>query len=252
MLKASIQFVRRKDGVTLAYSTFGKGQPLVFPPPWVTSLSFFLEDSVARQFWDHLAQVFTVIIYDKHGCGQSDRDRKEYTLKSELLDLEIITDHLGLRDFILLGSSMAGPISIAYTARYPQRVTHLILYGAYSSGKNLATEEVESALVSLVKASWGLGSKALTDIFLPDANLEELHSVAKFQRTSCSPEVAASILRLCFAFDVTEFLSSISIPTLILHREGDKAISIQHGRQLASEIPNARFKVLKGKFQPPW
>lgn len=252
MLEASIQFVKRKDGVKLAYSAFGKGQPFVVPPPWVTSLSFFLEDSITRQFWNQLSQAVRVVIYDKHGCGQSDRDRKEYTLESELLDLETIIEHLGLRDFILFGSSMAGPISIAYTARYPERVTRLILYGAYSSGKKLATEEVESALVSLVHASWGLGSKALADIFLPEANPEELHSVAKFQRASCSPEVAARILGLCFSFDVSEILSSISIPTLILHREGDKAISVQHGRQLAGEVPNARFKVLKGKFHPPW
>ncbi len=252
MVKPSIQFVKRGDGVKIAYSTFGKGRPLVYPPPWVTSLSFFLEDPFLNQFLGQLAQEVMVISYDKHGCGQSDRDRKEFTLEAELLDLETVVDHLGLEQFSLFGASMSGPLSLAYTARHPKKVTHLILYGTYAKGKDLAKKEVKSALISLVRASWGLGSKALADIFIPGANTEQLQSLAKLQRVSSSPEVAAKLMELCYSFDVTELLSSIKNSTLILHRDGDKAISIHHGRQLAIEIPNARFKVLKGKFHIPW
>lgn len=251
-MKPSIQFVKREDGVKIAYSKFGKGRPLVYPPPWVTSLSFFLEDPFFNQFLGQLAQEVMVIFYDKHGCGQSDRDRKEFTLKAELLDLETVVDHLGLEQFSLFGASMAGPLSLAYTVRHPKKVTHLILYGTYASGKDLAKKEVRSAIISLIKASWGLGSKALADIFIPGANTEQLQSLANFQRVSSSPEAAAKLMELCYSEDVTGLLSSIKIPTLILHRDGDKAISIHHGRQLAIEIPNARFKVLKGDFHPPW
>ncbi len=251
-MKPSIQFVKREDGVKIAYSKFGKGQPLVCPSPWVTSLSYIFEDPFAKKFWGRLAQDVKVITYDKHGCGQSDRNRKDFTLETELLDLETVINHLGLEEFNLLGSSMAGPVSIEYTARYPKRVTHLILYGAYASGKDLAKEEVKSALISLIRASWGLGSKVLADIFLPEANTEELQSLAKFQRESASPETAAKLLELSYLVDVSELLSGINIPTLILHRDGDKVITIDHGRQLAVEIPNARFKVLKGKIHPWW
>ena len=252
MVKPSIQFVKRADGVKIAYSKFGKGQPLVCPSPWVTSLSYTFEDPFAKQFWGQLAQEVMVISYDKHGCGQSDRNRKDFTLETELLDLETVINHLDLKEFNLLGSSMAGPVSIEYTARHPKRVTRLILYGAYASGKDLAKEEVRSAIISLVRASWGLGSKALADMFHPEANTEELQSLAKFQRDSASPEIAAKLLELCFSLDVSELLSGINIPTLILHREGDKVVTIDHGRQLAVEIPNARFKVLKGKIHPWW
>jgi len=252
MVKPSIQFVKRADGVKIAYSKFGKGQPLVCPSPWVTSLSYTFEDPFAKQFWGQLAQEVMVISYDKHGCGQSDRNRKDFTLETELLDLETVINHLGLKEFNLLGSSMAGPVSIEYTARHPKRVAHLILYGAYASGKDLAKEEVRSALTSLIRASWGVGSKALADMFYPEANTEELQSLAKFQRDSASPEIAAKLLELCFSLDVCELLSGINIPTLILHREGDKVVTIDHGRQLAVEIPNAQFKVLKGKIHPWW
>ncbi len=116
-MKPSIQFTKRKDGVKIAYSKFGEGKPLVIPPPWTTSLRFAIEDPFMNQFLEQLAQKVMVVFYDKHGCGQSDRDREEFTLESELLDLETVVNHLGLDKFNLLGSSMSGPQSITFTAR---------------------------------------------------------------------------------------------------------------------------------------
>lgn len=251
-MKASIQFVKRKDGVKIAYSKFGSGPPVVWPPAWVTSLAFVLEDPFINQFLGQLAKEVTVVFYDKHGCGQSDRDRKEFTLETELLDFETVVDHLGLEEFDLFGASMAGPLSIAYTARYPKKVSNLILYGAFAEGKTLAKEKVKAALISLIRASWGLGSKTLAEVFIPEVDAEQLQSMAKWQRLSSTPEVAAKLLELCYSFDVTEFLTKIKAPTLVLHRDKDKAVGIDHGRHLAAEIPNASFKVLEGQIHPPW
>jgi class 3 adenylate cyclase/pimeloyl-ACP methyl ester carboxylesterase len=251
-MKPSVQFARRKDGVILAYSIFGSGPPLVMPPPWVTSLSFAIEDPFMRKYLESLAQHMTVISYDKHGCGQSDRDRKEFTLESELLDLETVVDHSGFEKFSILGTSMAGPLSIAYAARHLKKVTRLILYGTFANGENLAKKKIQTAIISLIEASWGLASKALADIFIPGANADELQSLAKLQRLSSSADIAARLLELCYSVDVTKFLSSIKIPTLILHRDNDKAILVHHGRQLAAEIPEAHFKILSGNHHPPW
>jgi class 3 adenylate cyclase/pimeloyl-ACP methyl ester carboxylesterase len=251
-MKPSIQFVKRKDGVKIAYSGFGKGQPLVMPPPWVTSLAFVLEDPFSNLFIKKLARKSMVIFYDKHGCGQSDRDRKEFTLETELFDLETIVDHLGFDEFTLFGASMSGPLSISYTARHPKKVKRLILYGTYANGENLAPKKVQLAITSLIRASWGLGSKTIADIFIPEAKAEELQSLAECQRLSSDPEIAARLLELCYSIDVTEALCDIQVPTLILHREKDKSISIRNGRQLASEIPDALFKILSGSAHPPW
>ena len=251
-MKPSIQFVKRKDGVKIAYSKFGEGKPLVYPAPWVTDLSFFLEDPTISQFFEWLAQEKTVILYDKHGCGQSDRDRKKFDLEAELLDLEAVVDHLNLDQVILFGVSMAGAVSIAYTARHPEKVTHLIIYGSFANGEAVAKEEVKSALISLVRASWGMGSKALADLFIPGADTEQLQVFAKFQRNSSTPEVAANLLALTYSINVTELLSEINTPTLVLHRESDKIMTMELGRQLAAKIPNARFKVLKGSIHLPW
>ncbi|MGD2187058.1 MAG: adenylate/guanylate cyclase domain-containing protein [Desulfobacterales bacterium] len=205
-----------------------------------------------NQFLKRLSQHLMVIFYDKHGCGQSDRNRTEFTLESELLDLETVVDHIGFEKFSLFGASMSGPLAIAYTARHPKRVIRLILYGTYAAGEALAQKKVQAAVISLIKASWGLGSKALADIFIPGANSDELQSLAKLQRLSSSPEMAAKLLELCYSVDVRKFLSSIKRPTLILHRDDDKAILIRHGRQLAAEIPDAHFKLFGGNVHPPW
>ena len=113
-MEPSIQFAKRKDGVKIAYSIFGKGPPLVIPPPWTTSLRFIVEDPYMNYFMEQLARNVTVVFYDKHGCGQSDREREVFTLESELFDLETIVNYLNLGNFNLLGSSMSGPLSIYF------------------------------------------------------------------------------------------------------------------------------------------
>lgn len=251
-MQPSIQFVKRKDGVRIAYAQFGQGPPLVCPASWVTSLSYILEDPFANRFWKRLSERVTVVLYDKHGCGESDRDRKEFTLEAELTDLSTVIKHLGLETFSLLGSSQAGPIAITYAVNHPESVSHLILYGTYASGKDLGPEEVQKALVNLVRASWGLGSRTLAEIFVPDADKEQLKSLGRFQRASSTPEITAKLMEYAYTLDVSDKLSDVSTKTLVLHREGDKVVPMDHGRNLAREIPNARFKVLKGNIHPWW
>ena len=251
-MKPSIQFTKRQDGVKLAYSRFGKGVPLVCPAPWVTSLSCILEDSFAHNFWEQLSQKVEIILYDKHGCGQSDRNRQDFSLESELSDLETVIHSLKLDKFHILGSSMAGPTAITYSYRNPEKIIKLILYGSYAKGQTIAKDKIKSALISLIKASWGLGSKTLADIFIPGADTAETQSFEKFQKKSSSREVAARLMELSYTLDVTELLPLIKTPTLILHRDQDRIISLDHGRHLASEIQNANFKLLQGNIHPWW
>jgi class 3 adenylate cyclase/pimeloyl-ACP methyl ester carboxylesterase len=247
-----IHFAKRKDGVRIAYSIFGTGIPCVYLAPWVSNIAFLLEDHTTKAFWERVARYFTVIFYDKHGCGHSDRNRTEFTLESELFDFEAVIEHIGLEEFILFGTSMAGPASIAYTVRHKEKVKHLVLYGTYANGKIVTKDEVKLGLISLIKGAWGVGSKVLTDIFIPGASMDVVQQYAVFQRESCNSEMAARLIELVYNLDVTGLLPSIQTPTLVLHREGDKAIPIHLGRELAMEIPNALFKVLQGDIHFPW
>jgi class 3 adenylate cyclase len=109
-----------------------------------------------------------------------------------------------------------------------------------------------ASLCSLIRTTWGLGSKTLADIFVPDSGMEGLKFFSKWQRKSATGEIAAGILEAVEHTDVTEVLPKITTPTLVLHRKDDRACSIEGGRELAASIPNARFVLLEGIDHVPW
>jgi pimeloyl-ACP methyl ester carboxylesterase len=190
--------------------------------------------------------------YDRPGTGLSDRNRTDFSLDSDLRDLETVIDHLKLKRPALLGISWGGPIAIAYTARHPRRVSHLILYGTFARGKAIATEKVKTSLISLVRAHWGFGSKTLADIFMPGADAAGSELFARYQRECATPEIAAKILDLVYKTDVVHLLPSLRVPTLVLHRQRERTMPFRLGRELASLIPNARFVPLEGRDHLPW
>jgi class 3 adenylate cyclase/pimeloyl-ACP methyl ester carboxylesterase len=248
----SIEFVKRADGVNIAFAKFGSGRPLVYPAAWVSDLAFSFEDHEISRFWGRLSEHFCVVLYDKHGCGQSDRNRDDFSLEAELKDLVTVSDHLNLNDITLFGMSCAGPVALEYAYLYPNRVSHLILYSTWMNGTDIVNSDIRSAIAEVVKASWGFGSKMMTDLLVPDADPRIANNLAKMQRACCSPELAANLLLLGYSLDVSSRISDIRTPGLILHREKDKTVPVKHGRTLASELPNAMFKVLKGNIHLPW
>lgn len=248
----SVEFMKRKDGVKLAYTVFGYGPPLVFPAPWVTAWSLSFQDTSVMNFWMKLSQEFKIVLYDKHGCGQSDRNRNNFSLESEIADLAAIVDFLSLRDITLFGTSMAGATALSYAEPNQDKIRNLILYGTYANGKNLADEELQSAFVALVNASWGTRSKTLANFFIPDATPEQINQLTSFQKEATTPEIASGLLKLSYTIDVSALLHKIHIPTLVLHRKSDKAIPIQHGRDLALNIPDTQFKALTGNIHFPY
>ncbi|MCJ7791482.1 MAG: alpha/beta fold hydrolase, partial [Dehalococcoidia bacterium] len=251
-MEQQIRFCITTDGLRLAYSTVGQGLPLVVPPPWMSHQKLAWQEPVYRRFWERLAHHHTLVGYDRPGTGLSDRNRTDFSLDSDLRDLETIIDHLKLKRLVLLGYSCGGPIAVAYAAKHPRRVSHLILYGTFARGEAITTEEVKASLISLVRAHWGIGSKALADIFGPGADAAGSELFAKFQRECTTPEIASKILDLVYKADVVHLLPSLRVSTLVLHRQRERAMPFRLGRELASLIPNARFCPLEGRDHLPW
>ena len=252
MAEQQIRFCKNADGVRIAYSTMGSGPPLVRVPGWVSHL----EDDIAPDsFWRDgiiaLAQRFTLIRYDKGGTGLSDRNLGHYTLDSRLADLEAVVSSLKLKKFSLLAMSEGGPIGIAYAARHPKQVDRLVLYGTYARGPSLGKPEVREALLSVVRASWGMGSDMMTNIFMPGASAEEARSFGLWQRHGATKEDAAALLEAVYASDVSDLLARVSCPTLVIHSRSDKAIPYRHALEVASGIPGARLVTLEGRGHLP-
>ncbi|MEE9161496.1 MAG: alpha/beta hydrolase, partial [Candidatus Neomarinimicrobiota bacterium] len=245
-MEQRIQFCSTADGIRIAYATMGQGPALVYPPPWISHVGLACEWPALRYFFQTLARHHTLVTYDRPGCGLSDRDRTDCSLEAEARTLETVVDHLKLKRFALLGVSLGGPIAIAYAAKHPRRVSHLILFGTVAHGDAIAKEEVKASLLSLVRAHWGFGSRTLADIIVPAGDAADHAWFTRFQRESTTAETAAQLLELLFLCDLSGLIPGLRVPTVVMHREKDRSIPFRLGRELAALLPNARFVPLEG------
>ena len=164
-------------------------------------------------------------------------------------DLETVVDAAGLDRFSLLGISRGGSIAIAYAVKHPERVSKLVLYGAFPAGLNhYGTEnarEARRALVSLLRLGWGVSNPAFCRIFtcrfIPNATPVHEHWFDDLQRVSTSAENAARLMETDDDIDVRGLLRQVQVPTLVVHCDRDQVVSPEHGRQMAAEIPSARY-----------
>ncbi len=246
-MEQQISFCKTADGFRIAYSITGQGPAVVMVPGWISHLQLTWEPPAAQSFLARLTHHHTLICYDRYGCGLSERNRTDFSHESEVRVLEAVVNHLKLKHFALWGFSNGGSYAVTYAVKYPRRVTHLILYGAHANGKTMATDEVKTAFRSLILKAWGLGSKMLTDLFIPDAGEEAAHWFTNLEREGATPEMAVHLLELAYIVNINDLLPKVRVPTLVMHRRGDRAVPFRLGREMASLIPNARFVPLEGK-----
>jgi pimeloyl-ACP methyl ester carboxylesterase/predicted amidohydrolase len=247
-----VRFLRTAAGHHLAYHCAGQGSPLLVPPGWVSHLELQWADRDFRAFFTSLCAGHTLVTYDKHGTGLSDRDREDFGLEADLGDLEQLVEHLGFSRVDLFSFSMGGPLAAAYAARHPQRVRRLVLYGSFARGRDVAPAGVRRSMVELARAHWGLGARALAAIFIPDDDQPGVDRWSKLQLGSASTAIAARILEQFYATDVSGELAAIQAPTQVIHRRRDKAVPADMGRRLAAGVPGSRLTLLEGEVHLPW
>jgi pimeloyl-ACP methyl ester carboxylesterase len=247
-----VRFFRDRGGHRVAYSEQGQGPRLVLPAWWVSHLERDADNPAYRRFFDALAAHFRVVRYDRLGVGLSDRVPRPFTLDTELEHLGALVEHLAADRVHLFGLSCGGPTALAFATRHPARVDKMVLYGSYLEGRKLSPDKVKHALVALVRAHWGLGSRTLTDIFYPGADAAVQRAFRTLQREASDAETAARLLELTYALDASPFVAQVTASVLVLHRRDDRAIAYPHGRELAARLSGARFVTLDGSIHMPW
>ena len=230
----------------VGYSTSGAGPALLLDSGWITDLRAQLELLSFGAFVERLAEQFTVIRYDKPGCGLSDRDGIDLSFDGQVAAALAVADAVGAGRLCLFGASQGGQLATAIAARHPDRVEALVLYGMCASGRDLAPAEVRKSIVALVRANWGLGLKALAGTFITDPTAEDLAGFTRFQRASASAEVAARLLEVYYETDVRDLFPQIRTRTAVLHREADRGTRFELGREVAALIPGATLIPLPG------
>jgi pimeloyl-ACP methyl ester carboxylesterase len=234
----------------VTYGEAGTGPTLVFVPGWVSRL-----DSVASGF-DPRGRVLAgltgglrVVTYDRYGTGLSPGRVTSYDLESSVAELVAVLDELGEERVFVFASSAASPIAIAAATR-DHRIARLIVLGGYADGPGVFSNAgVREAMLSLVRSSWGVGSRVLANLLMPDRYDEVVF--ARFQRQVAGAEVAAGFLGQMYDADVSGLLARVRQPTLVLHYADDPAVPISGGRQVADGIAGARLQVLEGGYHLP-
>jgi pimeloyl-ACP methyl ester carboxylesterase len=250
-----IQYCITPDGVRLAYSIIGRGSPMVRTPHWFAHLEHDLESPVYRHVLVGRAQQHSLLRYDARGIGLSQRDNVEISFDKWVADLEAIVDYAKLKRFILFGLSQGAAQAIAYAARHPERLTHLIIYGGYTRGLlNRENPEQKEALeleCALVRKGWGSDEESyrqfFTSQFIPDADKELQHSLNEMQRVAATPQMAERFVRAVADINVTGELSKIKTPTLVLHATGDLRAPYSFAQEIAAGIPGAKLVPLESR-----
>ena len=244
---------RTPDGLEVAYATAGHGRPLLFVGGWLSHLELSWALPAERQFFESLAQGRTLLRYDRPCCGLS--DRTSTCVPSVDAELEVVAAVLGAERVArtdVVASSLGVPLMIEWAARHPDSVDHLVLYGGWARGADIGAPEVRDHVVGLVAGHWGLGADVLTDIFAPDASPGTRAALSAYQREASTPQTAAALLRLCYEIDVAASLHDVRAPTLVVHREQDRAAPLDQSRLIADGIPRARLEVLPGRSHLPY
>jgi len=266
-LRQDVRFCSAADGTRIAVATIGTGPPLVRASHWLSHVEHDLESPVWRPWLRELSRRHTYVRYDQRGCGLSDPTPPDLSLDLLVGDLEAVVDHLGLARFPLFGTSQGGAVAIAYAKRHPERVSQLVLVGAYARGaarratSGLARLEAET-LVNLVRVGWGRDNDSFRQLFtnqyLPEGTAEQHRWWNDLERLTQSPEVAARTLAVFHAIDVSELAAGLRVPALVMHSRRDARVPFEEGRRLAALIPGAQFVPLESanhvllEGEPAW
>ena len=249
------------EGASIAYQTIGQGETdFVVVPCWLSHLDRMWREPHFIRFVERLSTFGRVILFDKRGTGLSDPVASSHkpALEDRVADLAAVLDAAGSKKAVLLGNGVGGRLSVLYSVIYPERVSGLILFGSaargswapdYTMGKT--PEELEQQFDQIYRL-WGgpiwleRYAHSLTD------DKEFSAWWAECLRSAGGPGAAVAGLRMAAESDIRGVLPSVTTPTLVLHRRGDRVVSFEQGQYLAERIPTARFVELQGDDHLPF
>ena len=255
------RYATASDGVSIAYQVLGEGpRDLVWVPGWISHVEAAWDEPTMARFFERLASFSRLILFDKRGTGLSDRviDTQLPTLEQRMDDVRTVCDAVDSERAALLGVSEGAPMCLLFAATYPGRTTGIILFGGYARREQTSdypwgvSPEEQAAFLAEIERDWGgpVGLDVRAPSKLGDGRFRD--NWARYLRMGASPGAVLALTRMNAEIDVRPILETIRVPTLVLHRSGDRVIPIEAGRYLAERIPAASFIELAGEDHLPW
>jgi pimeloyl-ACP methyl ester carboxylesterase/DNA-binding CsgD family transcriptional regulator len=238
-------------GRRIAYATCGEGPPVVFGAKYVSHLEEEWDDRRARAFYEELAQRHTVVRYDRLGAGLSDRDLPApASVELDTRVLRTVIQASTERPVTIFACSCSAIDTARLASETPELVDRVVFFGSFVSRDDLP-EATRRSLVDFARVNWGLAAQMLAGLIVPHGSGDEIAALTRHKRRAADAETAAGFLELELFSDARPYLAGVTMPTLVLHRRGDRAVPIARGRELASLLPNARFVALSGDSHLP-
>lgn len=248
-MEPTLNYARTRDGLTIAYTVVGRGPPLVWvsPVPMSNVIGMWRVPAL-RDAYEMLARRVRLIQYDGRGTGSSQRDvdLDRLGLEPMLDDLDAVVGNAGLERFALLGFYSSVAHALAYAARNPRRVTHLVLFGGSLRTLDAMAPAETQALVSLIERDWDLFAETAAHAWMGWAATDSGRPAAEAFRAAATPAVARATLEAARASDVSAEVANVVAPALVLHRQGAHQIPVEVSRRLADALPGGRLVVLDG------
>jgi pimeloyl-ACP methyl ester carboxylesterase/DNA-binding CsgD family transcriptional regulator len=250
-MEPRIRYAITADGVSIAFWTLGEGEPLVYMAggPWGHIELWDIPE--CRRWYERLAREKMLLRYDVRGTGYSEREVSDHSLDALVADVKAVVDRLDLGRFDIFGAFDAGPVAIAYAARHPERVSHLILWCSWARTSEIRSPRIR-AWLGLIDQDWELMTDTCAHLALGWPAGEVGRHAAQRLRESVTPQAARAALKAMGTFDVTELLPRLKVPTLVLHRGDIPWLPVSIARELASRIPDARLMILEGESTAPY
>ena len=239
------RYAKAGDGVHIAYQVTGAGPlDVVMVPGFVSHVELAWEMPFYAFMLRRLGSFARVISFDKRGTGLSDRTADVATLEQRMDDVRTVMDAVGVDRVALWGISEGGPMALLFAATYPERTAALVLQGTFA---RLDQAPDQLAFIAEWEEQWGTGEVLATYYFPSAADDRGMREkFARWERNGASPGAMVAVLKMIQAIDVRSILPTISVPTLVVHCTGDRAVPVEDGRYLADHIPGARCIELPG------
>jgi class 3 adenylate cyclase len=248
----------RSGDANIAYRVMGDGpMDLLFVSALVSHIEVLLEEPGLRRFFERLAGMARLILLDRRGSGLSDPVRERTPVETEVADVEAVLDAVGSDRTVLMSYAAGGALAVEFAARRPERTLALVLYACIA--RSLRNEEIDWAwepeeraerFASLVE-HWGTGTnlELMAPSVADDQRMREW--LGRLERSSMTPTGLEILAENLATLDLREQLPKLRVPTLVLHRKGDRFIDPRHSRYVAEHVPGARYVELPGEDSLP-
>ena len=247
-MESPIKYARSGD-VHIAYRIFGDGpRDIVLIPGTISHVELLWKLPSNHHLLKRLTAFARVIVFDKRGQGLSDRVA-EQTLEERVGDVRAVMDAAGSKRATIYGWSEGGAMCLMFAATYPTRTSALVLFGSFASIKNepwMVTQKVFEKLIARLVTHWGEGILLRLNAPSRRDDTAFLNWFARVERAAASPGSIRALMSANYDIDVRHLLAAIRVPTLILHRSGDKLVPAAAGRYLSENIPGAKYVELQG------